>query len=119
MLEQLSGGTHDREAEAMPEVALAGGVADLEELLEDCLQLVLGDTDAGVPDLDPEPRATAAGAEQDLAGRGALDGVADQVLQDALEQARVGAHHRPARHHFEREPLGGGQVAELAGDPLE
>ena len=45
----------------MPEAALAGGVADLVELLEDRLQLVLGDADAGVPDLDPELRRHAGG----------------------------------------------------------
>ena len=32
---------------------------------------------------------------------GVLDGVGDEVLQDPLEQARVAAHDRRARHHLE------------------
>ena len=62
----------------------------LVELFPDLRQVGLGDADAAVPDLQQQPVAAAAGADQHAAVVGVADRVADQVAQHPFEQHRVG-----------------------------
>ena len=50
------------------------------ELLEDLALLVAGDTEPGVPNLDPHRACDAAAADQHAPLRRVLDGVGDEIL---------------------------------------
>ena len=99
-----------------PELTIAGRIADLIEFLEDGVEFGRRHADAGVSNLDREPGATTAAAHQDLAGLRVADGVRDQILDDALEQAAVAADHGGCRHDAQSEALRRGQALELPRD---
>ena len=61
-MEEFAQALDDREAEAQPLAALAGGVVHLMVFFEDRLQLGLGDADPGVPDLDAQFALRVAGS---------------------------------------------------------
>src|SRR5579859_2504410 len=67
MAEQVGQTLNDRKTKAEATRALAGRIVELVELLEDRLNLLFGDADAGVPYLDAQLVAPAPAAEQDLA----------------------------------------------------
>ena len=92
---------HDREAEPEPESEIAARVVDLDELIEDVVQAVLGDADAGVDDVDPDAGATTSGADENGARRGEAQGVLDEVPQRALQQRLVCRDMESARHGAE------------------
>src|SRR5439155_22726710 len=76
----------NREAESASLVAVALGVPELEELVEHPIELVGGNAGPGVAhrDLDPAVRAAVARGVYG-SPRAELDGVVDQVGDDALE----------------------------------
>ncbi len=82
----------DGEAQAGAFGAVAFGVSELEELVEDVFEVFGCDADAGVGDDELEGAVGVAGrADADFAGLGEFDGVADQVAEDAGELDAVGA----------------------------
>ena len=58
---------HDGQAETQPAAAFARRVVELVVLLEDRLKLLVGNADAGIPDLDAQRARAPAAAEQHLA----------------------------------------------------
>ena len=73
--------------------AIALGIGDLVELLEDLRLLVLGNAAARVPDLRRSaiwPRSPA--ADQHAAAVGVGDGIGDDVAHHALDQQRIAVH---------------------------
>ncbi len=61
MAQQLPQALHDGEAQAQAPAPFAGGIVELMVLVEDRFELVLGDADSGVPDLDAQHSLRAAG----------------------------------------------------------
>ena len=123
----------DGEAQAGAAVLARGARVGLLERLEDQPLLLRRDADAGVLDGEgddlrclAEHRVIGApalrresDAHVDVAVRGELDGVGEQVLEDLLEALRIAVHR--ARQvvgelHVERQVLGLGHVAEVAID---
>jgi hypothetical protein len=85
----------DRQAQAGAAVAAAGAAVGLAEGFEDDLQLLAGDADAGVADLEPDAAIAAPHVQADLAVLGELHRVGQQVLQDLLQALAV--DHQLAR----------------------
>ena len=85
----------DGKAEAGAAEAAGGGRVGLDEGFEDAREGFAGDADAGVGDLDEEGVLAGAaawlGAEEDVAGGGEFDGVADEVDEDLAEASGVAA----------------------------
>jgi hypothetical protein len=73
------------------------------ELLEDAVALRVLDARSGVPDLDPQPVAAPAHADEHAAALGVADRVRQEVLQDPAEQPRIGADDRPRAAEVQRE----------------
>src|SRR5580658_7854029 len=73
--EQVCQALDDGETEAKALAALARRIVELMELLENCLKLLFGNADPGVPDLDAQLVAAPSAAEQDLAAVGVFDRV--------------------------------------------
>ena len=119
MAQQPSQALDDGQPQPQPAATLARRVADLMILVEHCLQLGRGDADAGVPDLDQQRGALPAAAQQHPAAFGILDRVRQQVAQHLLQQPRVGADRRAARHDAQREALRPGMESELAVQPVQ
>jgi hypothetical protein len=70
---------------------------DLLERFEDPLEVLVGDTDTGVPDLDGDHLALVAGTDADPAtARSELDGIRQQVEQHLPGPERVGLDGRQA-----------------------
>ena len=59
--EQARQALHNRKSEPEAETALARGVAELMVFVEDCLEILLGNADAGIPNLDPQYRRRVGG----------------------------------------------------------
>ena len=100
-MEEFAKALDDREAEAQPLAALAGGVVQLMVFFEDRLQLGLGDADPGVPDLDAQFALAAPAAEEHPAALGVFQGVRNQVAHHLLEQAPIAANGQGARDDAE------------------
>ena len=73
--QQIAQALHDRQAEAEAAAAFARGIVELMVLLEDRLKFLLGNADAGIPDLDAQHVSVPAAAEQHLAARGVFQRV--------------------------------------------
>ena len=86
MFEQVGEAAHDGEPQAEALRAVAFGVIELDELLEDGLLGFRRDAGAVVADFDAHLAAAFAAGHQDGAAGGVAQGVADEVVQDALEQ---------------------------------
>ena len=99
MAEQVSDAPHDGQAQAETLAAVARQIADLVELLENPIQMVGWNADAGVLDLDAQPVLDPAAGEPDVSGLGIAHGVLDQVPEHASEQRPVAAH--PVRAGFD------------------
>ncbi|MNE47882.1 hypothetical protein D3C80_1423090 [compost metagenome] len=89
------------------------------ELLEDLAELVLGDTDTGVPDFDRQALPMPAATEQDAPAGGVANGVAEQVTQDPREQLDVAAHQRRAGHEVQAQALAAGDLVVLGGEVFQ
>ena len=86
----------DREAQAGPAELAAPRLVDAVEPLEDAGQVVAGDADPGVGDLDARSRRSmtrATDADRAVLGR-VLDGVVDQVVDDLADGLLVGQDQR-------------------------
>ena len=103
MVERQRQAAHDGEAEAEALPAVLARLAPL-EFVEDRVAPLLGNSRAGVPDLDrPAPVARAA-ADQHAAAAGVAQAVGDQVLDDPSEQQRIGRHPAPRAEMSELQP---------------
>ena len=58
---------NDGQSKTEAETALAGGITELMIFAEDRLKILLGNADAGIPNLDPQRSAAATAAKQHLA----------------------------------------------------
>jgi hypothetical protein len=119
MPEEVRRPPHDREAEPEALRAVALGIVDLEELLEDAGLLFRGDAEAGVDDHDPNPSAAGAGGDEHAARLGVLERVRDQVAEDALEQDRIGFDPGAARPKSQAQPPRFGLGQESIRERLE
>ena len=93
MLEHAADALDDGEAEAQAPRDLRALIEAL-ELAEDDALLRGRNAEAGIPDLENEMRAAPARADEHAARRRVLDGVGDQVLQQAAHEPPVGAHRQ-------------------------
>ena len=75
------------------------------ELLENGLQLVGRNADAGIPDLQAQLAAARVATNQDAAALGIFDRVREQVADHLLEQVAIAAHPHVARNHAPAEPF--------------
>ena len=66
---------NDGQPETEAETAFAGGIAELMIFVEDCLKILLGNADAGIPNLDAQHSAAATAAKQYLAALGVFQRV--------------------------------------------
>ena len=80
---------------------------------------LLGNADAGVPDLDADRAVAPAAAEQHLAALGVFQRVRQQVADHLLEQARIAVDVQAARNDPQRQPLRLGVIGELVAQPVE
>ncbi len=110
---------HDRQPEAEAAAAFARRIVELMVFLEDRLKFVVGDADAGVPDLDAQHVAVPAAAQQHLALLGVFQRVGQQVADHLLEQARIAADRQAAGHHAQGKPLRLRVIGELVAQPVE
>ncbi|MNH17703.1 hypothetical protein D3C79_773870 [compost metagenome] len=99
-------------------------IAGLAKRLPEAFQLGLGNDYASVCDFEqytgPPGCSLHIQADQDLALRGELDCIADQVGQDLLETHRVKHHpvfHRPLAHHVQGQPLAACLLLEQLNHP--
>src|SRR6185437_5968679 len=65
------------------------GAAELAEFTENVLALILGDADAGIPNLDAQGVAAPTAADQHAAAVGIADRVGDEIEEDAAQQETV------------------------------
>ncbi len=116
---QLAG---DGEAEAGP--LLAHLRAHLHQRLEDVLQVIPGDADAGVGHPDVQEVALHQGAQHHLALWRVLDGVAHQVVEHLFEPLLVRQHRRQLGRGFVHQSQGFGlhqvlaEIQHQPDDPL-
>ena len=117
MREKLRQAPHDRQAEFMNRIArgLAGGTL----VVEDRLQRGAGHEAAVGPDLDAEPLAAPAAAEQHLAASGLPDGVRQKIADHLLEQAGIAADDRAAADDAQHDSLRLGLIGEGVAQPFE
>src|SRR6185437_3565150 len=79
MIEQAAEAIDDGEPQAQSAAAIAIGVGDLVELVEDVLLLVLRNARPGVPDLDPKTIFAPSAADEHAALRGVAHRVRHEV----------------------------------------
>ena len=99
MAKQPGRALHDGQSQPQALAAVAFGVAQLMEFPEDAFLLMQGYARAAVPDLHAQRVAVAAAADQHAAALGVMDGVVDQVAQDAVQQRRVRRDRGRERAH--------------------
>jgi hypothetical protein len=104
---------------AEPLAPVARGVPDLVEVLEDAIDLVFGDADAGVPDLQPQLRAGSPQAEQHPPLLGVAECIGKQVAQYALQKEAIGAELAAGRDHGQTQTGGPGDRQELRLQPFQ
>ena len=97
----------------------ARALVEAVELLEYGAPLCLRDADAGIADIDAQPRAAAPATDQHAARWRIFDRVRNEVLQQAPQQAPVRAHRERARHEDERQPLLARQRRKFHFQPLQ
>src|SRR5690606_30132293 len=102
--EQVHEPADDRQAEAEAVRALRAAV-DLVELLEDSLELVLGNADARVADGERERGAGSVAADANLAPLGVANGVRHEVAEDPAKELRIGVCDAVARLYGEPKAL--------------
>src|SRR6185312_16529105 len=85
MAQQIAKPLHDGEAEAEAPAALPGGIVELMKLLEDRVELPVGDAGSGVPDLDAQRVAATAATDQYLAALGVFHRVRQEIADHLLE----------------------------------
>ena len=127
-LHQLTG---DRQAQPGAAVLARGGAVGLGEGIEQLVDLLLGDADAGVDDRELQAAAIVPvfqrhHLQDDMAVVGELDGVADQVHQDLAQAAGIAVYALRAvggeiehQLHLLVDGRGHQQVADLVGGDLK
>ena len=116
VLQHLGDAVDDGEAE--PEAGrrlLIFGAASF-ELLEDELQLILRNADAGVPDFHDDAAAAPAAAQQHFPAARVAQGVRQEVLQDAAEKRRVCHDNGVRRCDSQLQPALCGDGLKRSGD---
>src|SRR5258707_7740687 len=89
------------------------------ELAENRRELLFGNADPGVPDLDTQLVATPPAAEQDLALIRVFHRVREQVADHLLKQTGIAAHAEAARNDAPAEAMRRRVKAELRPQMLE
>ncbi|CCC99124.1 protein of unknown function [Azospirillum baldaniorum] len=116
--EQMRQPLHHRQPKAEAAAAVAFGVAELDELLENLIELVGGDADARVRHLDAQHHAAPPAAQKHPARRRVAHRVVEQVAQQPFQQDGVAADLRLERAHPQLQPLGGRARAIVGFQPL-
>ena len=93
MAKQAGEAIDDGEAEPETFRAPTGVIRQLIEFAEDLLLVALGDPDSAITDIDAHRASPPAHADDDATAGGVLDGVGQQIGDNALEQHEVAAHH--------------------------
>src|SRR5690606_2068498 len=101
--EQVDKALRDRQPQARPFVPAAEALRLLGEVLEERGHEGRVDADARVFDDELEALARAPDAQGDAAFVGEADGVGEEVVQDAVDGARVGLDHAAVAHEVELE----------------
>ena len=82
---------------------LPKSIVEPHELAENRRQLVRGNADARIDDLELRATIAAADANKDRTGAGIFDGVGDEVLDQAAQQVPVGPDNERRRHDHKPE----------------
>ena len=113
--QQLRGAAHDRHSLA----AIALGIANLNEYIEDAFEIGLGDARSGVSHGKLDAFAALAAGDQHAALLGVAQGVGDQVHQALFEQPRIAGQDRAIRSIAQFETHLDRQRAPIVIDPIE
>ena len=92
--QQLRGAAHDRQAKPLSLAAIALGIADLNEYIEDAFEIGLGDARFGIPHGKLDAFAALAAGDQHAALLGVSQSVGVQVHQALFEQPRIAGQDR-------------------------
>src|SRR5690242_15314449 len=90
MAERLGHALDDGETESEAADCRTVGRGAALKLLEDHLAIFLANAGTGIPYLDAHRVGAAPREQQDAASVGVLDGVSEQILQDAAQHQRIG-----------------------------
>src|SRR5262249_11046772 len=82
-------------------------------LLTDDRKLILRDTDAAIPNLDPDAVTRALAAQQDPSAVCIAQCVRQQIAQHGLEHVPVGADEQIRPHHAPAQPFFAGEFGEI------
>ncbi len=118
MFEHLAQPVGNRQAQA--QAFLGAGLVAVEalEFLENHQAFVFGDARAAVPDLQTQPVALAAHAQQHTT-LGIAEGIGEEVLQHPAEHLAVAVDPRPAAAQAKIHALLLGQCGEFAAQGVE
>ena len=104
MAENPGKSRHDGQTEAKTLLTIPFGVAELIELLEDCLPPVLGDTRSGVADLDLDASCAPPASQQDFSTRRVGDCIGQKVAEHPFQQFRIRGNRSGTRHRAQDQP---------------
>ena len=113
MVEQIADPPHDGEPHAESAAAIPLGIVDLIELLKDHLHLVVGNSEAGVPDLQADAARVAPCRDEHSAVARVAQRILHQIRQHTLEQERVASNDAPRRPEPQGKIVRLGIAAEL------
>ena len=123
MAEEVRDAPHDGQPQAQTLAAVARQIADLVEFLEDPVQMLGRNADAGVLDGDAQPVPYSApypaADNPDVAGYRVAQSVLDQIPEHAPEQRPVAAHPVGAGFDPPAQALGRGYRCVAGGDLVE
>ncbi len=117
MVERLGEAADDGQTQAKSRLARRVAVLAL-EFLKHRLAPVLGNAGPGVADLHQHMVAAHPRPDQHAAVRGIAQGVGDQVLQDAAQHQRIGAHHAARSENAQLQSAFLGEIGEIARQRL-
>ena len=116
MPQQIRDASDDRQAETKTLAPIARLVAHLVELLEDAVELLGRNADAGILDLDAQPVLNPAADDPDVSGLGIAHRILDQVPEHASEQRHIAANPIGAGFDLPAQSLGRGDRGVAGGD---
>ena len=119
MAEQFSQAADDRQPQAQPAAALAGGVVELMILFEDRLKFALGDSGPGIADFDSQHSRVPAATEQDFAVPGVFQRIGEKVAEHLLEQPNIAIDRQAATDDAKGKLVCLGVIGKLIPQPVK
>jgi hypothetical protein len=104
MVEQPAQTVDDRKPKAETAMTLLIGTGKPIELAKYCLSLIVRNAGTAVPYFEAQKVSAPPAADRDPAAHGISERIGHQVQENSLEQNRVAAHPRAARHDPQRQP---------------